>query len=54
MVLCPWCGTPDPDPARHFTDAGDDDMKVTCKACGKPYTITKRIIVVEYSVKEDS
>lgn len=52
IVFCPWCSHPDRGPQRHFSDAGDDDMKVKCGVCGKQYTILKRIITVEYSVKD--
>lgn len=54
QVRCPRCGYPDWIPDRLFGDGGDDDMKDACNRCGKVYTIQKRIIKVEYSVKEGS
>lgn len=51
-VSCPRCGYSDNKPERLFSDGGDDDQKNTCNHCGQVYIVLKRIITVEYSVKD--
>lgn len=38
----------------HHPDGGDEEAGVVCAFCGERYTILRRVIVAEYSVKEKS
>lgn len=53
---CPKCGREKPDYKRRFfhEDGGDEDVRVVCDSCGEQFTILRRVIVAEYSVKEKS
>jgi DNA-directed RNA polymerase subunit M/transcription elongation factor TFIIS len=36
----------------HHPDGGDEEAVVICESCGEKFTILRRVIVAEYSVKE--
>lgn len=38
----------------HHPDGGDEEASVACASCGEKFTILRRVIVAEYSVKEKS
>lgn len=50
---CPKCGLERKNYKDLFhSDGGDEEAGVVCGACGTPFTILRRVIVAEYSVKE--
>lgn len=53
---CPKCGHEKADYKKRFfhENGGDEDMRVVCDFCGAAFTILRRVIVAEYSVKEKS
>lgn len=50
---CPKCGLEAKDYKRGFdSDGGDQEYHFTCRSCGERFTIQRRVIVAEYSVKD--
>lgn len=50
---CPKCDREKIDYKKLFHDnGGDEEFSVVCQFCGEKFTILRRVIVAEYSVKE--
>lgn len=51
---CPRCGLERANYKGlfHHPDGGDEEASVNCAGCGERFTILRRVIVAEYSVKE--